>query len=327
MVAARASALAVGALFAAIAALVSPPSVGAAPAGPAAPAAATASLSDTTPDPGQLVTVRASELLPGTPAVIDYVPDSVRFGVFDVAGDGTLVREVRIPANTYDGAKQIIITSRDATGHVVRLKLDLTIAGPPATVSLSDDSWTPGQQITFSGVRWFAGSPFAVVLYPEGAVIAQTTIGSDLRLAVTGRVPADVRNGKHGLIVAGRAATGKAAFFKIFVTVIGGVGSVGPGDPFAGAVNPIDPSIPIPPDITTPSTSSTSVLRSTPREEDGAEVDSGGISLWMIVLVALAVLLLIGVAVTWLGTTDGRAWRAKRRERKKQRRRRRSFRA
>jgi hypothetical protein len=294
--------------------------VPAASAAPGAPSGGTASLSDTHPDPGQVVTVRAADLLAGTPAVIDYVPDSVRFGVFTVSADGTVVQEVRIPATTYDGAKQIIVTSRDSKGHFARIKLDLTINGPPANVKLQDDSVSADQELRFTGTRWFVGSPFVAVLYPEKVVVAQTTIGGDQRLAVSGHLPSPVRNGKHGLIVAGRSAGGKAAFFKMFVTVTGGLGSLPDGDVFANAVNPLDPTTPLTVDTPVSSTSTTRVV-SVPSADD---VDTGGVSIGTIILVVLAVLLLVAVGATWLASSDGRAWRAKQRERRKQRRRHRS---
>jgi hypothetical protein len=286
-----------------------------APAATAAPAGGSASISDSSPQPGQTITVHASGLQPGKDAVIDYVPDAVRFGVYTVTADGTVDQSVRIPANTYDGPKEIVVTSFDSNGRFTRLKIDFEMAGPPASVSLNDTTLVPGQRIRFDGDRWFAGSTYAIVLFPERVTVATGTIGSDRTLDVSARMPDTLLNGKHGFLVGGRAAGGKAAYFKLFATVTGGIGQVPKGDVFAGAdeLNPTTSTTP------SSSSSSSSTTRVTLSPEATGDLDGGGFG--SLLLVILGILLLLGLASTWFLTSDGRAWLRKRRERVEQRRR------
>jgi hypothetical protein len=284
----------------------------------AAPAGGSASISDPSPQPGQTVTVHASGLRPGKDAVIDYVPDAVRFGVFTVAADGTVDQAVRIPANTYDGPKEIVVSSFDSNGRFTRIKVPFTMSGPPATVTLDDTTLVPNQRIRFDGDRWFAGSTYAIVLFPEKVTIASGTIGADRTLDVAARMPGTLLNGKHGFLVGGRAAGGKAAYFKLFATVTGGIGQVPKGDPFAGAdLNPTTSTTP-------PSSTSSSTTRATVAPEATGDLDGGGIG--PLLLAILGLLLLIAVASTWFLTSDGRTWLRKRRERIEQRRRERQLR-
>ncbi len=279
-------------------------------AGPvlAAPAEAVGSLSDTTPQPGQTITVTASGLLPNGDVVLDYLPDGVRLAVFKNGPNGSFSHQVRIPDSTYDGAKQVFVTALNAAGRFARLHLDLTISGPPASAVLSDLTLVPKQVVRFTGTRWYAGGSIVVLLFPEGENLGPVTAGSDGRFSVDLRMPELLLNGRHGIQVFGRSAGGRMANLKIFPTVSGGVGQ-------AGAVEFPDEAGLLPTTSTSSTTSTTSRATSTTARPDASASPLGGNNA-LVILVGLCLLAIVVVIVTWLRSADGRHWLQQRQRRR-----------
>jgi hypothetical protein len=278
----------------------------AAPAAEAAPAGGSASVSDTTPLPGQTVTVQASGLKPGGLSFVDYLPDGVRLAEVTVGDDGGYTVDVTIPVMSHDGPKQIVVTALDADGRYAYLPTDMTVNGPPATADLSDSTLVPGQTFQIDGSRFRAGKAGVVILYPEGVILAEPVPDAEGRWSEQVQVPAQVLNGRHGIAVVGIAAGGKVAYVKLFATITGGIGFVPEGiDLFAFPLPPVDGTTTVPSTSTSTTRGTTTTTR--PRQEaatDGSDDDS---SLWLLVLLAGCVLLLVIVAIAWLRTPEGRA--------------------
>jgi hypothetical protein len=272
----------------------------------AAPAGGSASVSDTTPQPGQSVTVTASGLLAGREALVDYIPDGVRLAVPTVGPDGAFSISVRIPANTYDGPKQIVVTALDAAGKFTYLPTDLTMRGPPATAELSDVTLVPSQVVRISGNRWFAGTTVLAALFPERVSLGPITAGSDGRFSVDVRLPKDLLNGRHGVQLFGRAAGGRMASVKLPATVTGGVGRAGS---FEIPDGPLNPTSTVPSSTTTLRTTTSAARAAAP--SSGSDDSNAGV----IGLIVACTLLVLVVAVGWLWSADGRQWRRRVRRR------------
>jgi hypothetical protein len=237
----------------------------------AAGADPSATISSTTLQPGDTVEVRAEGLRPGAQAVVDCLPDGVRFGIPTVEADGTVGLAVRIPPTSYDGPKQIQIRSLGANGRYVRLAIDLTIAGIHATARLGSDHLRPSQRVAIAGEHFFPSTDVLVVLYPERVVLLRERAGEDGVLSSSFVMPAQLLNGPHGVVLGARSSGASAAFIKMRATVSGGVGSV-PEDedvlagvtqgglPTAGTTPTSAPMVP----LTTGASSTTSVTSPTP---------------------------------------------------------------
>lgn len=271
----------------------------------AAPAGGSASVSDTSPEPGQTVTVTATGLLPGRDTLVDYGPDGVRLATPTVGADGGFSVRVQIPLSTYDGRKQIVITALDAAGRFSRLYIDLTVAWPPATAQLSDMSLRPSQVVRISGDRWFPGTRVIVILLPEGVTIGDLTAGSDRRISADLRLPKDLLNGRHGVHVFGRAAGGRMANVKLFPTVTGGVGQAGSFEIPDAPLNPTTST-------SSPATSSSVASVTTTARPGAPAADPEDSNVALIALLALCVLLVVVVIIGWLLSADGRHWRRRR---------------
>ena len=276
----------------------------------AAPTSGSASVSDSSPQPGDVVTVRARDLGPGKPVTIEFQPGAVMLATLAVDGDGGFTRNVQIPPRATDGAKQIVVKSIGTDGRFTRLQLDLQVAGPPAAAQLTDDTLVPSQAFRVVGNRFAAGTSVVIVVYPEGVILGQPNAGSDGRLNADVRMPKDLLNGKHGFIVAGLAAGGHVAVLKLYATVTGGVGGV-KGDPLAKVDYPY---------VTPTSGPTTSLVRratsTVPLGVSGGSGGSGSNLVWLVVLVAF-VLLLVAISIAWLRSSDGRRWLRDRAERRR----------
>jgi hypothetical protein len=276
----------------------------------AAPTTGSASVSDTTPLPGDVVTVRASGLQAGKPATIEYQPGAVMLATLTVDGDGGFTRNVQIPPRTTDGAKQIVVKSIGTNGRFTRIQIDLQVAGPPATARLSDDTLVPKEAFRFDGSRFAAGTSVVIVVYPEGAILGQPNAGPDGRFSVDVRMPELLLNGKHGFIVAGLAAGGHVAVLKLYATVTGGVGGVVKGDPLDEVDYPY---------VTPTSAPTTSLVRRPTSTVPLVSGDSGGSglnTLGLAILVAF-VLILVVLAVAWWRSSEGQRWLRDRAERRR----------
>ncbi len=273
-------------------------------------------MSDTSLVPGQTVTVRASELKPGGTANIDYLPDAVRLATVTVGADGALVQDVQIPSLSKDGPKQIVVTAIAATGRYAYLATDMTLKGPVATARLDDTTLVPGQRLRVTGTRFLPGYEVAIVVFPEQQYLGRPDAGSDGRFAVDVRMPAQLLNGRHTIVVAGANAGGSYSYLELSATVTGGVGNVPPGGGGGGngSLPPLNPAV-------VPS-STTSTLR-VPRPTTGSlppltDVDGG--SRAGTVLLVLGFLALLALVVgTWFASPDGRRWRRERGRRRRQR--------
>lgn len=270
------------------------------------------SVSDATPEPGQIVTVTASGLLPGGEVTVDYLPDGVRLATLTADPDGGLRRDVQIPLTTHDGPKEIRVTALDAAGGFTSLPAALTIKGPPATATLSDLSLRPNQVVRLSGTRWFAGTTVLVVLFPGAIELGPVTAGSDGRFDVSLRMPGNLRNGPHGIQVFGQSAGGKVANLKLFPTVSGGTGAVGSLD------IPDDPGL-VPPSSST-STTTTTLRSTTTLRRSAPLVGDTGSDIGVVVLTVVTGLALLAIAVGWALSPQGRRWDRSRRRRRRRRR-------
>jgi len=282
---------------------------------PAARADGSASVSDTSVVPGQTVTVRASGLKPGGTANIDYLPDAVRLASVTVGADGGLVQDVQIPSLSKDGPKQIVVTAIAATGRYAYLATDMTLKGPAASARLSDTTLVPGQQLRVDGTRFLPGYAVSIVVFPEQQYLGQPDAGSDGRFSVDVRMPAQLLNGRHTIVVAGANASGSYSYLELSATVTGGRGNVpaGGGGGGGGSLPPLNPAV-------VPS-STTSTLRAprpsaTPLPPLGDGGDGGSRAGTVLLVVGFLALLAL-VAGTWFASPDGRRWR---RERARQRR-------
>lgn len=283
---------------------------------PSAPASAagpgSASVSDTTPLPGQTVTVRASGLKPGGVSYVDYLPDAIRLATVTVGDDGSYSRNVQIPAGTKDGPKQIVVTAVGADGKYAYLPTDLRVTGPPATARLSTDRLFPRLALRVEGTRFLSGTEVSVVLFPEAQSMGSPRAGRDGRLSAEVVVPGEVLNGRHVVVVAGLTAGGGYAYLQIETTMTGGVGDVPAGDvvvPGAG----YDPTAVTSTSFTVPTTKAPTVTRGTvtdiPPTGDGFD----GLAILLLV-VLVAIVLGIGVGSLLL-TPAGRRWIRQRRRR------------
>lgn len=278
-------------------------------AGAGPPPAASASASDTTPEPGQTITVSARGLLPGWEAWIDYFPDQKRLATVPIRPDGTFTTDVVIPADTLDGVKGIAVISIDAAGSYAYLTIELVVRGAPADVDVSATRLRPGESMRVTGTRFQAGSPVFGVLFPAQTVVFQTTATSDRRFAATIRLPDDLPAGEHGLAVSGIAASGGPAYFPILLEVVGGSTRLPPGDPFQSASTSTSTT------TTRPDPSTTSTTASRTSADPSSDGDDGWWAPLAIVLAALVLLILLGR--NWLRSPAGRRWRQRRRERRR----------
>jgi hypothetical protein len=299
----RAAVLFLGALTALVPLLVGAPAAGADPA---------ATISSSRPQPGDTVHVRATGLKPGEQAVVDYLPDGVRFGIPTITPDGTIDLDVRIPPTSYDGPKQIQIRTIGANGRYVRLDLDLTIAGVHALARLSSDQLRPGMRVGIQGDHFFPSTDIIVVIFPEQLTLLQTHARADGVLDASFVMPAQLLNGRHGVLVAGRNVGGTAAFLKMFPTVSGGTGQVPKGaDVFAGAPPGSVPTG-VPTSVgssssSTSSTSSSTTARTSRRSTTVPVPDTGnGMSPGAVVLVVLLVLAILALVLTWRRAPRGK---------------------
>jgi hypothetical protein len=279
-----------------------------------AQASASASISDSVVEPGQTVTVRASGLYPGTTSFVDYIPDGVRLATVTAGGDGSYSVQVRIPGNSPDGRKQIVVTALDAAGHYAYLPSNLSVNGPAASARLSDTTLTPSQAFQLSGSRFRAGYKVYAVLYPEQVYLGAFTAGDGGSFTANLRMPKDLLNGKHGFVVAGPDAKGGTAYLQLTASVTGGIGSSGV-DPFAkatpGAVEAIASTTTV--DITTTTTIETPFTTDKsgrpPLGPHGTDT-----KLVLTVLLVLALGTVGALVASWLRSPGGRRWRRERAE-------------
>jgi hypothetical protein len=274
-----------------------------------AQAAASASISARVVVPGQTVTVRASGLLAGGTSFVDYIPDGVRLATVTVGGDGSYSVQVRIPGNSPDGRKQIVVTALDSLGHYAYLANDLSVNGPPASARLNDTTLTPSQAFQLSGSRWRPGSKVYAVLYPEQVYLGAFPASDGGSFTANLRMPKDLLNGKHGFVVVGADAKGGTAYLQLTASVTGGIGFA-PGDPFAKAS---------PGDVTAIASTTTEDITTTTTIETPFTTDKPGrpplgphgTDTKLVLAVLLVVLLgTVGALVaSWLRSPAGRRWR------------------
>jgi hypothetical protein len=288
---------------------------GAAPVA-AAPTGGSASISDSHPQPGQGVTVRASGLLPGGVAYIDYIPDGARLATVHAGADGSFVHTVQIPIDSPDGKKQIVVTALDSEAHYAYLANDLTVKGPSASARLSDTSLVPGQALRISGNRFLVGTDVYAVLYPEGAILMKTTARSGGGFSAGVTMPTKLLNGRHGIAVVGLTYTGDVAYLQLFANVTGGIGTAA-GDPFANA------SHEIPADVTTtttegPSTTTTDLAPLPTHAPSKSSLGPHGTDTGLVLAIVLALAVATGAALlaSWLRSPAGRRWRRDRSNRR-----------
>ena len=137
----------------------------------AAPADATSSVSDTTPAPGQAITVSAGGLAPGTEAEVYLLPEG-RLAQPTVGEDGGFRASVRIPVDSFDGPKQIVVSAVAADNTYAYLVTDVTVRGADAAAELSDTTLTPTEPVRVSGTRFRSGVELQIVVLPEAEVLA-----------------------------------------------------------------------------------------------------------------------------------------------------------
>ncbi len=206
------------AIFAGLVAMLTPTGV--------AWAAGTAAVSDTSPAPGQVITATGSGLQPGAPVLIDLFGDGVRLGEFAVGADGTFAQDVQIPPGTSDGSKGVKITTIDADGKYASFSIYITVSGPPAEARLSTSAIRPGQVLRVSGTRFRPGGEIYVVLFPEEVLLGTPIASGDGSFATDVRMPDDLLNGEHGIVVAGASAGGSFAYLVLEASGSGGSGFV-----------------------------------------------------------------------------------------------------
>lgn len=282
----------------------------ASPTAAVAQGSASASISDSSVVPGQTVTVRASGLNPGGISLIDYIPDGVRLATVYAGPDGTYSAQVRIPDNSPDGRKQIVVTAIDAAGHYAYLPNDLTVNGPSASARLSDTTLTPSQAFQISGSRFRAGTKVYAVLYPEQVLLGGFTAGGNGSFTANVRMPKDLLNGDHGIVVAGADAKGGTAYLQLKATVTGGLGALGAGDPFAkaSAASAAALASTTTIDITTTTTIDTPFTTDVPgRPSLGPE--GTDTKLVLAVLLVLAAGTVAALLASWWRSAAGRRWR------------------
>ncbi len=239
--------------------------------------------------------------MPGGVSFIDYIPDGVRLATVYAGSDGAYQQEVQIPADTPDGAKQIVVTALDPSGHYAYLPSDLTVTGPAARASLSSSTLRPETRVRISGVRFLRGSSVYLLLYPEGVLLGTVTATPGGTFSKLVRMPTDLLGGPHGVVVVGFAAGGGLAYLALQATATSDLGGGGSVLPLTSTTKP----------MVTASTSSTTV-------PDFALWSSAGVDpkaiAWIMLIVCALLLGFLGG--TWLRTPDGRRWRRYRRSRR-----------
>lgn len=285
--------------------------------GPASAAGGSASVSDTNPAPGQVVTVSATGLKPGGPSLIDYLPDGVRLAEVTVGPDGSYQQDVRIPDLTLDGPKQIVVTALDAAGRYTYLPIDIRVSGPQTTARLSDTTLTPNQAVRLSGERFMPGRQVLIVLFPEGVDMGSAVADSSGRVVADLRMPAQLLNGRHVFAVAGakagggHAPGGGFAYLKLEATVTGGVGFVPTGTVVPADLEDFFRTSTTLPTSSTSSTSTTTTIERDALADDVAGSDGASTGL-LLVLLLLCLALVAGTVLMWLRSDDGYRWLRKR---------------
>ncbi len=88
---------------------------------------------DTTPTPGQTMTVIFNGFKPGTPVIITLFSDPVVLGTFVSApgefGQGVVEASVTIPSTTSVGKHNIVATGVDASGKPTSETIPITVSG------------------------------------------------------------------------------------------------------------------------------------------------------------------------------------------------------
>ncbi|MEZ5233638.1 MAG: LPXTG cell wall anchor domain-containing protein [Acidimicrobiia bacterium] len=103
----------------------------------------TGTVTDTTPAPGQPVTVTVTGLKPLTQVTVELRSDPILLGTFMTDANGTLNVSVTIPAGAPVGSHTIVATGLNAAGNPVTASIPVQVGGTPATTT------PPGTGVTF----------------------------------------------------------------------------------------------------------------------------------------------------------------------------------
>lgn len=116
-------------------------------------------VSDTTPAPGQPITITADGFLPGSTATFTLFSAPVVLGTATVNAQGVVSLTATIPANTTPGAHRIEVSGTGANGQPLTVVQNITVTGAAAGSNLpttGSDTSIPLTQVAI-GVMAFGG--------------------------------------------------------------------------------------------------------------------------------------------------------------------------
>ena len=267
------------------------------------------SVSDTTPAPGQELTVTGSGFLPDSPVLLYLLPEST-YPNATVGGDGTFRSTVAISRDSIDGAKQLVVRGLKADGTHSYLTVDLRVVGAPASARISDTELAPSARFELSGDRFKRGTKVLVVLFPERVLLAELTAASDQSIAADLALPEAVFDGDHTIIVAGSEARAGYAWIELHANVTGGIGRT---PPVTGSGKELLDSFLAGTTTTSRATTTTRAVGEAINHDGGG--GGGGITrpwILLVLLLLLAAVALVALVASWLRTPEGRRWKARR---------------
>ena len=131
----------------------------------------TGTVTDTTPNPGQQVTVEITGLQPYSTVVVELHSTPVVLGTFTADATGTLRVPVTIPASAPLGSHTIVATGMSPSGTPVTASIPVMVTSTTATTTPGGTGGTGGSGGT--GVTFLprTGADFAALLTVGGALV------------------------------------------------------------------------------------------------------------------------------------------------------------
>lgn len=128
----------------------------------------TGSVTDTTPAPGQQITVEVTGLLPFSTVVVEMRSTPVMLGTFTADANGVLRVAVTVPANASFGSHTIVATGVSPSGAPVTASIPVTVTSTAATTTPGGTGGTGGTGVTFLPRT---GADLAALLTVGGALV------------------------------------------------------------------------------------------------------------------------------------------------------------
>lgn len=101
--------------------------------------------------------------------------------------------------------------------------------------SVSDQTVSPGDDITVSGKRWGQQTTVRIFLVPEQILLGTATVDDEGMFSITVTIPADIRPGPHRIVCRGENSFGRTKVRGSNITVLSEVVAAGAGAAFTGA--------------------------------------------------------------------------------------------